>query len=110
VATLRYWRTGRRWDAVSSGLVIGLATSMKYPGALAGLPLLLACALRAHRTRPRPRPWWRCLVRADAGLAGAGAVVGFLVGTPFAALTPAEFLRGVVGEIGEVRAVQFGNE
>src|SRR5206468_2907191 len=52
VATLRYWRTGRRWDAVSSGLVIGLATSMKYPGALAGLPLFLACALRAHRARP----------------------------------------------------------
>src|SRR2546422_4342781 len=106
VAILRYWRDGRRWDAVSSGLVIGLATSMKYPGALAGLPMLLACALRARPTRP----WWRCLVRADAGLAAAGAVVGFLVGTPFAALAPAEFLRGVVGEVGEVRAVQFGNE
>jgi hypothetical protein len=106
VAILRYWRDGRRWDAVSSGLVIGLATSMKYPGALAGLPMLLACALRAHPTRP----WWRCVVRPDAGLAAAGAVVGFLVGTPFAALAPAEFLRGVLGEVGEIRAVQFGNE
>jgi Dolichyl-phosphate-mannose-protein mannosyltransferase len=104
--TLRYWRHGRRRDVVLSGLVTGLAASMKYPGALACVSILLACIFRADGTRP----WWRRLSTADLGWAGAAAVAGFLVGTPFALLSPAEFWRGLADEIVEVNAVQFGNE
>ena len=41
--------------------------------------------------------------------AGLGAV-GFVLGTPFALLTPVAFVRGVLDEVREVNTVQFGNE
>jgi hypothetical protein len=102
----RYWREGRTRDALLSGLFAGLAASMKYPGGLVLLPLALA-----HWLRPHPAgPVWRR--GASPVLVGAGglAVVGFLVGTPYAALTPVAFVRGVLNELGEVHTVQFGNE
>jgi hypothetical protein len=43
-------------------------------------------------------------------LAGVLAGVGFLVGTPYAVLTPVAFARGVFSELREVNTVQFGNE
>lgn len=103
---VRYWRTGRSRDAVWSGLLTGLAASMKYPGGLILVPLLLA-----HFLRPRPvGPLWRWV--ASPALAGAGvaALLGFLAGTPYALLTPVAFVRGVLSELREVHTVQFGNE
>jgi hypothetical protein len=103
---VRYWREGRRGDALWSGLVAGLATSMKYPGGLTLLTLVLA-----HYLRPRPAgPMWRWIVSPTLVLAGGLAAVGFLVGTPYAALTPVAFWRGVTNELREVHTVQFGNE
>ncbi len=102
---LRYWRGGRARDAWVAGLAAGLATSMKYPGGLAFLGLLVA-----HAARHPGRPAWHRLVGRDT-VAGAGlAVVGFALGTPFALLTPVAFLRGVFDELREVHTVQFGNE
>ncbi len=102
---LRYWRGGRAPDAWAAGLAAGLATSMKYPGGLAFLGLLIS-----HAARHPGRPAWHRLVGRDT-VAGAGlAAVGFALGTPFAVLTPVAFLRGVLDELREVHTVQFGNE
>jgi hypothetical protein len=101
---LRYGRTGRPRDAAVAGALAGLATSAKYPGALAFLPLVLAGLGRARGGVAGHR------VTRDLGLGMALAVVGFVVGTPFALLAPAEFVRGVLAEVGEVHSVQFGNE
>lgn len=103
---LRYWRDGRRRSAVATGLAAGLATSMKYPGALAFLALLVA---HAAREPARPRWSWRRIVGTDTVAAAGAAVVGFLIGTPFALLTPVAFVRGVLDEVREVNTVQFGN-
>ena len=102
---LRYWRTGRLADAGAAGLVAGLATSMKYPGGLAFLGLLTA-----HAARRSGWPVWRRIAGRDAVAAAGLAVVGFVVGTPFALLTPGPFARGVLDELREVHTVQFGNE
>jgi hypothetical protein len=102
---LRYWKSGRLLDAGAAGLVTGLAASMKYPGGLAFLGLLAAHAAR----RPGPAGWRRVLGR-DTGAAAGLAGVGFVLGTPFALLTPVAFVRGVLDELREVHTVQFGNE
>jgi hypothetical protein len=102
---LRYWRDGHRGDAGAAGLVAGLATSMKYPGGLAFLGLLVAHVLR----RPAG-PAWRRVVSRDTVSAAALGTVGFVLGTPFALLTPVAFARGVLDELREVNTVQFGNE
>ena len=102
---LRYWRDGRLVDAGAAGLVAGLATSMKYPGGLAFLGLLAA-----HAARRPTSPAWRRLAGRDTLAAAGLAIGGFVLGTPFALLTPAAFTRGVLDEVREVHTVQFGNE
>jgi hypothetical protein len=102
---LRYWRDGRSADAWAGGFVAGLATSMKYPGGLAFLALLVA-----HASRAPARPAWRRLVGRDTVVGAGLAALGFVLGTPFALLTPIAFARGVVSELREVHTVQFGNE
>ena len=105
-AALRYERTGSRRVAGAAGFVAGLAASMKYPGALAFVPLTIAGLRRLRLDAP---PGGRRALR-DLGLGAALALGGFLLGTPFAVLSPVEFLRGVLGEVGEVHSAQFGNE
>jgi hypothetical protein len=102
---LRYWRDGRLIDAGAAGLVAGFATSMKYPGGLVFLALLAAHAAR----RPGETPWRRVAGR-DTVTAAALAAGGFVLGTPFALLTPVAFVRGVLDELHQVHTVQFGNE
>jgi hypothetical protein len=102
---LRYWRTGRLGDAGAAGLVAGLATSMKYPGGLAFLGLLVA-----HAARRPGRPTWRRVAGRDTAVAAGLAAGGFVLGTPFALLTPVAFVQGVLDELREVHTVQFGNE
>jgi hypothetical protein len=104
--TTRYWQEGRRGDAWWSGLFAGLAASMKYPGGVAVLALLFA-----HFARPRPAgPRWRQVLGPPLIGAGVLALAGFLVGTPYAVITPINFVRGVLSELREVHTVQFGNE
>ena len=102
---LRYWRDGRLFDACAAGLVAGLATSMKYPGGLAFLALLAA-----HAARRPAWPAWRRVVGRDTIAAAGLATGGFVLGTPYALLTPVAFVRGVLDELREVHTVQFGNE
>jgi Dolichyl-phosphate-mannose-protein mannosyltransferase len=102
---LRYWRDGRLADAGAAGLVAGLAASMKYPGGLAFLGLVVA-----HAARRPARPAWRRVVGRDTIAAAGLAAGGFVLGTPFALLTPGAFARGVLDELREVHTVQFGNE
>ena len=78
---------------------------MKYPGGLAFLGLVVAHAAR----RPAEPAWRRVVGRDTVAAAGLGAV-GFVLGTPFALLTPVAFVRGVLDELREVHTVQFGNE
>jgi dolichyl-phosphate-mannose-protein mannosyltransferase len=106
---VRYWREGRIRDALWSGLFAGLAASMKYPGGMALLPLVLGHLLR---DRPAGPAWRDARSLVSPPLLGAGllALVGFLVGTPYAVLTPVAFVRGVLSELREVHTVQFGNE
>ena len=99
---LRYWRDGRLADAGAAGLVAGLATSMKYPGGLAFLGLVAA-----HAARRGDWPAWRRVAGRDTALAAGLAMGGFVLGTPFALLTPVAFVRGVLDEF---HTVQFGNE
>ena len=105
LCALRYWRDGRRADAGAAGLVAGLAAAMKYPGGLAFLGLVAA-----HAARRPGSPAWRRVAGKDTILAAGLATIGFLLGTPFALLTPAAFVRGVLAELREVHTVQFGNE
>lgn len=102
---LRYWRDGRLADAGAAGLVAGLATSMKYPGGLAFLPLLAA-----HAARRLDSPVWRRVAGRDTALAAGLATGGFILGTPFALLTPVALVQGVLDELRQVHTVQFGNE
>jgi Dolichyl-phosphate-mannose-protein mannosyltransferase len=102
---LRYWRDGRRADAGAAGLVVGLAAAMKYPGALAFLGLVVA-----HAARHPGSAAWRRVAGKDTIAAAGLASIGFLLGTPFALLTPAAFARGALAELREVHTVQFGNE
>jgi hypothetical protein len=106
IAAWRYWERGRAREALLAGLAGGLAASIKYNGGLAGAAFVLAHVLRA-RAAGRP---WRDLADRTVPVWLAGAVVGFLGGTPFAALSPAEFLGGLFGEVRAIGTVQFGNE
>jgi hypothetical protein len=102
----RYWQAGRRRDAWWSGLFAGLAASMKYPGGVALLALFLA-----HLGRPHPAGGrGRAVVGPPLVGAAVLALAGFLAGTPYAAITPVAFVRGVLSELREVHTVQFGNE
>jgi hypothetical protein len=102
---LRYWADGRLASAGAAGLVTGLAASMKYPGGLAFLALVVA-----HAARRAERPLWRRVAGRDTLAAASLAAGGFVLGTPFALLTPVAFARGVLDELREVHTVQFGNE
>jgi dolichyl-phosphate-mannose-protein mannosyltransferase len=103
--SLRYWVEGRLTVAGAAGLVTGLAASMKYPGGLTFLALLAA-----HAARQTNQPLWRRLAGRDTLAAAGFAAGGFVLGTPFALLTPVAFVRGVLDELREVHTVQFGNE
>jgi hypothetical protein len=102
---LRYWADGRLASAGAAGLVTGLAASMKYPGGLAFLALVAA-----HAARRAEQPLWRRVAGRDTLAAAGLAAGGFVLGTPFALLTPVTFARGVLDELREVHTVQFGNE
>jgi hypothetical protein len=107
LVVLRYLRDGRARQVVGAGLLAGLATSMKYPGGLLLLPLLVAHLLRL---RAAPGGARRAVVTPGLAAAGLSGLAAFVAGTPYAVLTPRAFVHGVLDEVREVRSVQFGNE
>ena len=80
-------RKGRRRDYLVAGVGLGLACASKYTAGIVLLPLLAAAATRYLSVPPGARAY---LVgrRAMVGLllAGAGALVAFLVANPYAVL------------------------
>ncbi len=88
---LRIQSRGLPRDYVRAGLLIGLAVSTKYSGAALLVPLVVAHALGRREG-----------ARSTASFARALALVpiGFLLGTPFAALAWSEFREGVAAQLG----------
>ena len=83
---------GRGWrDYLLAGLLAGMAASTKYNAGLIVLPIATAHGLCWGR---------RSLVRG-ARLAGAAAaaLLGFVLGTPYALLSWREFVKGLVGQV-----------
>jgi hypothetical protein len=99
-AILRYLDAGRPALLVAAGLAIGLAASAKYPAALAGIFLLVAPWVR-QRDR-------RTVLLVIVAVAAAG--VGFLVGTPFAALDWRLFWSDFVRIAGAMERTHYGME
>jgi 4-amino-4-deoxy-L-arabinose transferase-like glycosyltransferase len=83
--------TGRwRWYLLA-GLCAGLAASTKYNAGVVALPIVVAHGLH----------WQRQTLRQVGRLiaAGAAALVGFVLGTPYALLAWPEFWAGLVRQV-----------
>ncbi len=88
---LRIDSRGRGRDYALAGLATGLAISTKYSGAMLLAPIVAADLL--GRSAGPARPWHRL------GMALALVPVGFLAGTPFAALAWPEFRDDVAAQL-----------
>jgi 4-amino-4-deoxy-L-arabinose transferase-like glycosyltransferase len=94
-------QTGRWRAYLLAGLLAGLAASTKYNAGVAALMVVAAHGLywRGQALRQLPR-----MVGA-----GAAAVGGFVLGTPFALLSWQEFWLGLTGQMGDYSAGQHGD-
>lgn len=84
-------RRGRKGDYLAAGLLLGLATAVKYYGVVLAVPLITAHFSRARRVGER-RTWY-----LPAALAVAAGV--FFIGSPYTLLNVAEASRDIRGEI-----------
>lgn len=75
--------------ALLPGLIVGLATAIKYPGVLLAVPLYVAAVLGS-----RGEPWWRRVVAIPAMAGGAVAALVFLAASP--ALLTDPKMRGTI--------------
>jgi 4-amino-4-deoxy-L-arabinose transferase-like glycosyltransferase len=84
-------REGRWRDYLLAGALAGMAASTKYNAAVIVLPIAAAHLLG----------WGRQSLARAPRLAGAAAaaVLGFLLGTPYALLSWPEFVKGVAGQV-----------
>ena len=84
-------RRGRWRDYLLAGLLAGLAASTKYNAGLIVLPIAAAHGLC----------WGRQWLVRGVRLAGAAAaaLLGFVLGTPYALLSWREFVKGLVGQV-----------
>lgn len=92
-------------DYAFAGAAVGLAASIKYPGALLAVVVV---AVYAQRVDWRD---WRARVR-DLRLptAAAASVGAFLAGSPFVVLSFSEFLRDFAAEAAHMRSGHLGFE
>jgi len=79
--------TGKGRDYALAGFFTGLATSVKYNGLVVVILILVTYILTRRSAK--------ALRNEVAALASVG--MGFLLGTPFAILSPQEFLSGLMG-------------
>jgi hypothetical protein len=95
-------KKGRWWDYALAGLSVGFAVGFKYNAAYLLLPLVTAAAILAVRggaeeAEDRATELWPKLKPVVLGLliAGAAAIVGFLICDPYALLDPSRFREDV---------------
>jgi 4-amino-4-deoxy-L-arabinose transferase-like glycosyltransferase len=88
---------------VLAGLSAGLATSTKYPGMIAFLPVLLVQFFTVEK-----RNWG--LLGQRLGLGVGAFLAGFFLGTPYAFLELNTFLRSLGAVLGHYSATQPGFE
>ena len=81
----------RRWNALAAGVACGLAASTKYNAGIVIVPLLVASATEEWRRTQRIST-----IAGGTFVIIAGALAGFLAGTPYAWLDYPEFRRGVL--------------
>ncbi len=75
VFAIRIAQTGEIGDAIWAGIFVGLAGATKYPAALAGVPVAVACFLY--------RPTWR---QREMWAAGVMSIVVFVFSSPYVIL------------------------
>jgi len=92
--------TGKGRDHALAGLFVGLATSIKYNGLVAAILLVATYIMTRRRSN--------ALRNLMIGLASVG--VGFLLGTPFAMLTPQKFFREATYELQHYSRGHVGSE
>ncbi len=93
--TLQFVQGERLHDLVLAAAMGGAAMSTKYNGALVAIPMCVACLLAAWNG-PLPGRWKRLIGRL--ALFGLVLAVAFLVGTPYALVTPRVFVADVLRE------------
>jgi 4-amino-4-deoxy-L-arabinose transferase-like glycosyltransferase len=97
LGTVGVLRKGRLRDYLLAGIGLGLACASKYTAGIVVLPLLAATATRYLTVTPHGRA---SLLgrRAVFGLvlAGASALVAFVVANPYAILDYSDFHRGLI--------------
>ena len=86
--TVRAFQENKLKDWALAGLFAGLAASTKYPQGLIVLPCLLALLLHPSRDRRWDRTFW-----LGSACIGMISLVGFVIGTPYAALDFVEFFK-----------------
>ena len=82
-------RLGRKRDYVIAGAGIGLAAATKYTGGIVLLPLIGAAAIQFLA------PGGRAIAIRGLVLAGAAALIGFIVANPYALLDTGAFIDGI---------------
>lgn len=87
-------RNGRRRECLLAGGGLGLACATKYTAGIVLLPLAAAVAARYLHEGREPRAGRRAL--GNLALAGAIAIVAFLVANPYAVLDYRSFHEGVI--------------
>jgi dolichyl-phosphate-mannose-protein mannosyltransferase len=100
VAALAWMRVPSRGRLLLLGAACGLAASTKYNVGIVIVPAVLAVMTRAATWRSKA---------GDIAVLGATAVAAFLVGTPYALITPGAFLSGV-RQVSEHMAAGHGLE
>jgi hypothetical protein len=96
------WLEGSDRAAAPTGLALGLAVAMKYNLAVLALPLGYAVIVRRLAGL---KPW--VAIRAAAVTSGA-AIAGFLLGTPYALIDSARFLRDLKAKAAVGTVPEFG--
>lgn len=78
-----------------SGVLLGLATAVKWPSVVACVPIALCAVLANHKPGQRP-DWRRALVQV--GLAAGASVLGLFIAAPYTFLDWTTVLQNVANE------------
>ncbi|MCG8344102.1 MAG: glycosyltransferase family 39 protein [Chlorobiales bacterium] len=89
LVSLRILRHGKRGDYILAGVMVGLAISSKYPGALAGIIPVAAHFLRTEKLSLKGRELYMIVF---------AILLAFFLTTPFALLNSSRFLEDTLYE------------